>query len=359
MLLLMVICLGQTIQAQTRILSGGWGYGFTTPHHSDMWNYITGHAQNFHAEYTTFNKLDSGRNSNIIKGLGFTFINPGNPDTMGYALGLFPQIQFPFNCEKKHSYFVLGCGLEYSTKTYTEENFAFNAISSHFNALIMLGYRRIFSLTPQWKLNTELRWTHFSNGSTKAPNLGLNIPTLCLGLQYRWDVSEYKPKSKTMQNNLNVGNWTFIGTGSWKQVKAEAHICGAYSLQVEKNISPKRINSWSIGSDLIVDYTMNDRLTEFSDTVVPFSNNIKLSLKGGWTVPIGRLHIVLQAGSYLKNSNFKKEFAFERLSLRYFLNENVGVDVGLRAHFAKADAIEYGVVYRLPYKRQMIINPAF
>lgn len=355
-LFLLILGSVQTLQAQTRMLSAGFGYGFTSPHHPDMWNYLTGHAQNYHLEYVVSRDSSINRGANILKGFGFSFINPGNPDTIGYSLGLFPQFQFPFN-EKKHSYFVLGCGIEYNTRTYTEDNFAFNAISSHFNALIVIGYKRIFDLTPHWKINTELRWTHFSNGSTKAPNLGLNIPTLCIGMQYRWESNN--PDRNAPEADLKEGKWTFIGTGSWKQVKAEANTCPAFSLSVEKNISHRRINSWSIGSDLIVDYTMNDKLTEFNDTVVPFSNNIKIAFKGGWTVPVGKLQIVLQAGSYLKNSNFEKEFVFERLSLRYFLNEKIGLHIALRAHFAKADAIEYGIVYRLPYKNRELTNPVF
>jgi len=339
-------CISATVLAQTRSLSAAFGYGFTSPHHPDMWNYITGHAQQCHFQYLTPRDTSMKHGGNTLKVIDLCFINPGNPDTMGYSIGLSPQFHFPLN-EKHRSYFVLGCGLEYNTKTYTEENCSFTAIGSHLNALIILGYKRVFKLTPNWKLKAEFLFTHFSNGGTKAPNLGLNVPTLNLGFDYSWNMSEEKISKKKMQPNMYPGHWQFIATGSWKQVKYEGKISPAFSLSGEKFFRPFRRSALGAGADLILDYSMNERITEFNDTVVPFSNNIKVAVKGLWTVPVGRLQIHLQAGTYLKNSNFEKEFVFERLALRYFVTDHIGLNVGLRAHFAKADAIEFGAIVRL------------
>jgi len=347
---LFVFCISATAQAQTRSLSAAFGYGFTSPHHPDMWNYITGHSQQCHFQYLTPRDTTKHHGGHTLKVIDLCLINPGNPDTMGYSIGLSPQFHFPLN-EKHRSYFVLGCGLEYNTKTYTEENCSFNAIGSHLNALIVLGYKRVFELTPNWKLKAEFLFTHFSNGATKAPNLGLNVPTLNLGFDYSWNMSDEKIAKKKMQRNIYSGPWQFIGTGSWKQVKHDGKTSPAFSLSAENFIQLNAKTIAGIGTDLILDYSMNNRLTEFSDTIVPFSNNLKIAVKAMWTVPIGRLQIHLQAGSYLKNSNFKKEFAFERLALRYFFTDHFGLNVSLRAHFAKADAIEFGAVYRIPFKQ--------
>lgn len=353
---LIIFCISATALAQTRSLSAAFGYGFTSPHHPDMWNYITGHAHQCHIQYLTPRDTSNHRGGHTLKVIDLCFINPGNPDTMGYSIGLSPQFHFPLN-EKCRSYFVLGCGLEYNTKTYTEENCSFNAIGSHLNALIVLGYKHVFELTPSWKLKTEFLFTHFSNGATKAPNLGLNVPTLNLGFDYSWNMSDEKKSKKKLQPDIQSGRWQFVGTGSWKQVKHEGKISPAFCISGEKFFPQTKKSSFGFGSDLILDYSMNNRLTEFSDTIVPFSNNIKIALKAMWTVPIGRLQIHLQAGSYLKNSNFKKEFAFERLALRYFFTDHFGLNVALRAHFAKADAIEFGAVYRIPSK-PVIFHPS-
>ncbi|HBG69213.1 MAG: hypothetical protein A2W93_04265 [Bacteroidetes bacterium GWF2_43_63] len=358
LLFLSILCISAASQAQTRSLSAGFGYGFTSPHHSDMWNYITGHAQQCHFQYLTPRDTNVKQGGHTLKVIDICLINPGNPDTMGYSIGFSPQFHFPLN-EKHRSHFVLGCGIEFNTKTYTEDNCSFTAIGSHLNALIILGYKRTFELTPSWKMKAELLWTHFSNGSTKAPNLGLNIPTLGLGLEYSWNMKPAAIAKRELNEPVFSGLWQFVATGAWKQVKYEGRIKPAFSLSAEK-FFPRSKSAFGIGSDLILDYSMNEKLTEFNDTIVPFSNNIKLSLKGLWTIPIGRLQIHLQAGSYLKNGNFKKEFVFERLSLRYFVSDNIGLHVALRAHFAKADAIEFGIVYRHFQKSKPFIGtPAF
>lgn len=354
-----VILFNTTAQAQIRSVSAGFGYGFTSPHHPDMWNYITGHAQQCHVQYLTPRDTSMDKGGHTLKVLDFSFINPGNPDTMGYAIGLCPQFHFRLD-KQDRTWFVLGCGLEYHTKVYSEENCSFGAVSSHLNALIILGFKRLFPIAPSWNLKTEFLWTHFSDGATKAPNLGLNIPTLGLGVEYKWKMKPERLASRKTQTFESPGRWQFVATGSWKQLKHDGKTCPAFSASVEKYFKPRAISSFSAGTDLIVDYSMNNKLTEFNDTVVPFSNNVKITLKAGWEVAIGKLQIHLQAGSYLKNSNFQKEFLFERLALRYFFTDHIGANVGLRAHFAKADAIEFGVVYRIPRRPSIILPlPAF
>lgn len=347
-IIFIVVLLSNTfyVFSQTHSLSFGCSYGFTSPHHPDMWNYITGHARQFHLQYSTPRDTSLEKGGHTLKAIDFCFINPGNPDTMGYSFGLSPQFHFPLN-KKYKSYFVLGCGLEYNTKTYTKENCAFNAIGSHFNALIIIGYKRTFHLLPALNLNTELLWTHFSNGATKAPNLGLNIPTLGLGLQYQFHSKKDNAKEKNVEDQSLPGSWQLIVSGSRKQVKYDGKVCSVFCLSGEKYFKPDNNSSFGAGVDLILDYSMNERITEFSDTIVPFTNNFKVAIKSLWTVPVGQLQIHLQLGTYIKNSNFDKEFILERLSLRYFIKDNLGLNIALRAHFAKADAIEFGVVYKV------------
>ena len=342
--LILYFTLNHHLQAQENAISIYGGYGFCVPHHADMWNYISKHSKQIDISY--FSDIDSllPGGKNLRKGLSLTFIDPGNPNVMGYGLGLYPQLHFPFNSKKKRSWFILGCGLEYNTKTYSDENYRFNAISSHFNALILLGFKKEFSISNKWSIGTRFMWTHYSNGATKAPNLGLNIPTIGL------DITHYMPSTNSIKEKNEVFSnpkWQFLFNGSWKQIKAEGSWYPAFILSVEKNISKKRRNFWGIGSDLICDMAMQDMLLWQGDSNTTFANNIKIAIKGMWTAPIGNLQLSLQAGTYLKNSYFSKQFIFQRLALRYRFTENIAAAISLRAHFAKADAVEVGLVYTL------------
>ncbi len=234
--------------------------------------------------------------------------------------------------------------LEYNTKIYSDENYRLSAISSHFNALILLGFAREFQMNENWSLITRFNWTHYSNGSTKAPNLGLNIPTIGLGVHKKF-------KSKTNYKEVNVfpnPNWHFLFAGSIKQFKIEGPFYPLYILSVEKNISRKRRNYWSLGSDFIFDHSVKDQLASSLDSSARYFDNIKITAKASWNIPIGNLQISLQAGSYLKNSLFKKQFIFQRMALRYRFTENIGATISMRSHFAKADAIELGLIYTMP-----------
>lgn len=341
--ILILILFAKTNFAQTNGLSvyGAWGY--CVPHHADMWNYIENHAKQIDITYfKSFNeKLPSS--THLRQGLGFTLVDPGNPEVMGYGMALYPQIHFPFNTNEK-AWFILGCGLQYNTKIYSDENYRLNAISSHFNALILLGFSREFKISDNWSLSTRFNWTHYSNGSIKAPNLGLNIPTVGLSVQHYFK-PQYSKKDPIIYSNPT---WQFMLNFSSKQLKAEGLLYPVLMLSAERNISPNKRNYWGLGTDIIYDRSMRDKLFYAGDSSTAESDNLKVTVKGTWTVPLERLQISLQAGTYLVNSNFSKEFVFQRLALRYHLNDNIAAGVSLRSHFAKADVIEFGLMYCLP-----------
>ena len=58
-------------------------------------------------------------------------------------------------------------------------------------------------------------------------------------------------------------------------MKYDGKVCSVFCLSGEKYFKPDNNSSFGAGVDLILDYSMNERITEFSDTIVPFTNNFK------------------------------------------------------------------------------------
>ena len=237
--LIAFVCVFSKLNSQERQIFSNFGYGFTSPHHKDMWNYITGHTKQINLAYLEKRSDLNSHGKNILKGINICFINTGNPDTMGYSLGACPEFHIPIIPDKS-LYFLLGCGIEYNTKTYDkDDNYSFSAIGSHFNALIRLGFYNDFKISNRFKLNTGFFINHFSNGIIKSPNLGLNVLTLNAGLKYQ--LSEKKHSQKKIRENIKSGSWQFVGTGSIKQIRHDQQKSAAFLLSAEKFIKTKHI----------------------------------------------------------------------------------------------------------------------
>mgnify|MGYP001439703972 CR=1 FL=1 len=342
--IIIIFLAGKSVFTQESGLSVYGGWGFTVPHHAEMWNYIEKHGKQIDLTYFSDMHPDLPSGSNLRKALGFSFLDPVNPDIMVYGLSLYPQLHFPFNAEKRNSWFILGCGVEYNTKKYSDINYRFNSIGSHFNAFILLGFTREFKISDDWRISARFNWSHYSNGATKDPNYGLNIPTAGISIQKYFKPKKENAKSLHIYDNPN---WQFLASGSMKQLRIEGPVYSTYMFSAEKNISPKKRNYWSLGSDLIFDQSMQDLLTDIGDSSTNFSDNIKITLKGAWNVPLENLHISLQAGIYLKNAYFREEYLFQRLALRYRFTEQLGASISMRSHYAVADVIELGLMYTL------------
>ena len=224
-----------------------------------LWIYLSASSRNVELHYRThkanksciFRKRSdlNSHGKNILKGINICFINTGNPETMGYSFGACPEFHIPI-IPNKSLYFLLGCGIEYNTKTYDkDDNYSFSAIGSHFNALIRLGFYNDFKISNRFKLNTGFFINHFSNGIIKSPNLGLNVLTLNAGLKYQ--LSEKKHSQKKIIENIKSGSWQFVGTGSVKQVKHDQQRSAAFLLSAEKFIKTKHISSFGFGTDFI------------------------------------------------------------------------------------------------------------
>ncbi|MCX7697363.1 MAG: acyloxyacyl hydrolase [Bacteroidales bacterium] len=337
---LIFYCLSLTPQKYVEV---DGGYGFVVPHHADMWYYLKDHSFRFSMNYIVKRSSMLNQGNNIFKGLSLQYIKAGEKDLVGSSFGLAYNLRFPL--ERKKIFFLeTRVGIEYNTIKYTEESFMFNALGTHLNALICIGLLGRFSFY-RWEPFVHLSWNHYSNGAVTMPNLGLNIPILGVGIVYTFN---QKPDSLVYGQNVRVPNLIDISiSGSIKQRKYEGPHSPVFTLTLNKTFAFTQLSRWSGGLDFVYDQSIYDNLMLFKDTMVQSWDKLKIGYHLGWTYPVGWLEITLELGSYVKNFFFKKEQLFERLSYRYFFSERFGIYAALRAHYFKADVIEWGVICRL------------
>ena len=113
-------------------------------------------------------------------------------------------------------------GLSAGWKPYDQNDNYYNiSIGSKVNAYLNANFYLNWMVSPSFDLNSGISLTHFSNGNTKFPNLGLNIVGLKVGLAYN-----FNRKSNTLSRPLGQTpipefsrhiSYDLVLFGSWRR----------------------------------------------------------------------------------------------------------------------------------------------
>lgn len=119
-------------------------------------------------------------------GIDLFYYRMGESAVFGDAIGIFPNIAFPFvKGEKMDLLFYMGAGIAYlSTHFDPIDNPTNNAIGSNLNNIAALKWQLTYQFNPKIRFSTGFSFTHFSNGASQLPNFGINILAYNIGIQY-------------------------------------------------------------------------------------------------------------------------------------------------------------------------------
>ena len=176
-------------QAANLLFEPRVNYGFLIAHHVEMEIYNRHFPSfEFSISQASYGKRqwESFYNYPVM---GVTYYNAwlGNSRDIGQAHAVFPFISFPLQKNNKHELnFRMGAGLAYLTKKFDRlTNYKYNAIGSHVNAAVNLMVEYRWKPLDYLQLSAGVQLMHFSNGSVKTPNFGLNIPAVTAGDAFR------------------------------------------------------------------------------------------------------------------------------------------------------------------------------
>lgn len=335
-------------------------YGFTLDHHLEM----TSYRRHYPALEISVMKATHGNtrweymyNYPYI-GLSYWYSDLGRTGVLGSGHAVFPFIDFPLlGSREQKLFFRLGVGLGLITRPYDRyENFENLAIGSYLNGAVNLMFEYKQRIGPKLIASLGLSWMHFSNGSIKTPNYGLNIPGVNLALAYRLSRENPYLRSKVipqlykfemagrrsllldinlglgvkdMQSTLGVGNRYFIGT-----LYANLLFPVSYKSML------------GMGMDLSYDGS-DIKILENGGIVPEHSIDIvKTGVNVAYELSFSRMAIMLNLGSYIYGLEKSDGYIYEKLALRYHFTERLFGSLTLKAHYARADFIAFGLGYK-------------
>ncbi|WP_426058865.1 acyloxyacyl hydrolase [Hymenobacter sp. B1770] len=283
-------------------------------------------------------------------GVAFIYYDFHNP-ILGHALAVSPYINKSFSHGPRHDLsFRLGTGLAYLTNPYNREtNHKNNMASSAFNATLQFRLEYDYALTPHLGLLAGLGLNHFSNGATTKPNLGANLPTLVLGLNYhefraapRVNVSAPAP-ADLGQTFYNVS--TSLGYKQRSESDRQKYLVHSITAAVGRRVNRK--SNLVAGAEGFYDKSLKAQLKDTTRAGIKQPDVKKAGVFVGHELLFGRLAFVSHVGIYVYNPYKSATFYYERLGLKYqFTNVAFGA-VDLKIHRGAADVVEFRIGARL------------
>lgn len=263
------------------------------------------------------------------------------------ALYFFLTIPLKFEELKKWTFSYSGAfGLSYNFNPYDPVNNPSNIfVGSYKNCYVHLAFVANYKFNEKWALNGSFGFKHFSNGSFKQPNYGLNLIPVTVGLSYKVSKEEIdqfeKPIPKYLKHNLV--NVSFIAGSKNYEVGGDNYLKATLSVDYLRQINYK----YRIGVGFDFFYSAESELRNDSDAST-FSKTYSYAIVGSWEWALTkRLYVPIGIGIYLHRNKENNESTpyYERVGIRYRLTNHIYSGLTIKAHQGAADIFEWTVGY--------------
>ncbi|WP_167032618.1 acyloxyacyl hydrolase [Chryseobacterium sp. Tr-659] len=297
----------------------------------------------------------SGFYGNPSYGVGVYSGFIGDPQTLGKPNAVFGFISFPLSKKAKRNFLFLSpsLGITYDLEPFDPNNNADNdAIGSRMAVYFGLSLFATYVINREIDLVYGVDVSHFSNGRTSAPNHGLNMIGINLGLRYNYNADRkfnrgnlYTSDSLSARFSRNIkipnkkirsgelGVYGALGFVQNDEDKGSSLRYTTASFITEYRYLFNNMHAVSGGIDWFLDHSIRDNSS---------SRNM-FGFHFGYDFMFWKLSVRLQAGSYIGNNNGKGPF-FLRPAIRYDISPLFFTQIGLKTvDGAAADWVEFGI----------------
>ncbi len=298
-----------------------------------------------------------------IIGISVFASNLGGFDEIGSAVGVYPFINFPLVQDQRNSLnFRIGLGVAYLTNHFDRlNNYKNFAIGSHVNAIASLYLEYRYKISRRSTFFVAPGLTHFSNGTTKTPNYGLNILTLSTGMAFfigepnNFTKHDLRPELYPYEfDGRKFLHWYAGVHAGTKDMSATLGgrfmiVAGFTNLMVQISYKSR------IGVGLDLTYDFSDEVILNKQGVSPvFGNVAKTGVSAVYELMLDRLSFMFYFGLYVTGKEKSEGDVFQRVNLKYLITKNMFLYLTLNGNFGRAEYIGLGAGYQLDfiYKRK-------
>lgn len=345
----------QETNAKPYTLDLNYFYGNIAEHSKDIAHLITGHPTGFIASYNrkTYGENEWERRYNYPD-WGFSLIyHDGKNEALGDIVGIYGHYNFYFFNRRLVG--RLGQGIGYSTNPFDiETNKKNTAYGSH---LLSATYAMVNYQQPLFKnitLQAGVTLIHYSNGNVKAPNTSTNTIAANVGLIYApkdQEIPAFIPDNK--EKYTEPLRYNFVFRGGINQ--SDRLGLGRHPFYIASAFVDKRINHKStlqLGVDVFFSEFLKEQIRFESIAFPGFGVRgdedwKRVGVFVGHELRFGRMAFVSQVGYYVYYPYDFEGRVYARVGLKRYFGKRIFAVGTVKAHGAKAEAVEFGIGYRL------------
>ncbi|GEQ86924.1 hypothetical protein ULMS_24320 [Patiriisocius marinistellae] len=336
-------------------------YGSILEHNPDIQHVITGHPRGVTLSYNrkTFGG-EAWERFHRYPDWGVTAIYQDmQNEFLGEAFSLYGHYNFYFF--QRNVVVRVGQGIAYSTNPFDREsNFNNNAYGTRFLSSTFLKFNYVKeNFYKGFGFHAGFSIIHYSNANLKAPNNSTNTFGLNAGVSYQLDY-ENLPEYTPIQEGENSKDYAepIKYNIAFRFGVHESDVVGSgqFPFYIVSAFADKRINYKSTlqaGIDVMFLPFMKEfikyRSIAFPEDGLSGDEDWKrVGLFVGHELRFNKVAFVSQLGYYVYYPFEFENRVYNRLGLkRYFLGDKVFASVTVRAHWAKAEGVEFGLGIRL------------
>ncbi|ULQ54593.1 acyloxyacyl hydrolase [Flavihumibacter fluvii] len=305
-------------------------------------------------------------------GLGWYSGYVGDVDIFGSPHALFGFITFPLTKNQRNTFQVEpSLGVTFNLHPYNPDHNSINdAIGAKLAAYFAIHAGGKYELNREIDLLYGFDLTHFSNGRTVTPNLGLNMLGFSLGARYNYNsmqrkvdksihpttILEARPTFGKTENpdKIREDNVSFYQAFGTVQNKDDAGTNNRYlttSTVVEYQHKFNTKHAANIGFDAFFDPSARDtaEFTANKEEMETFFPAVHI----GYDLMFWRMSFRFQLGFNLTSIGRElKGNTFIRPAIQYNISKKFYAQLGLKTmNGATADWVEWGLGYKMYYSR--------
>lgn len=240
---------------------------------------------------------------------------------LGKSISALANIQMDAIKSEAYSvYLRMGAGAAFITERFDSlTNPQNEIIGSHINDVNKIGLGINLNFLPNWRFNGGISVTHFSNGSVKKPNRGINLRSIEMGLSYIPSYQKLNVPEYTCSKKRKIGFQLKAGWGLTNQYEYPENTFQVWSTSLIANIFTGRYNSLQLGIGAEYNWyfhrLMNDHKAEYS-----MLNKEQISVILGDELLFGKTGISYQMHRVINNA-LQKEIWRTRMGLNHYFND--------------------------------------
>jgi hypothetical protein len=208
------------------------------------------------------------------------------------------------------------------------------------------------------QLSFGIQLMHFSNGSTKTPNYGLNIPSLSGGAAFRLNKENSYIKRRIRPDltrfEFDGREFLEIKLGTTFAIKETGDTDGKryniYSgfLSASKSLGFKN----KLGLCLDLSWDGSDALLVARTNTDPYPARqlTKPGISAAYELVLSRMSFAFNLGFYLGGKDKSEGLSYYKAGIHYLISKNMFANLTLKTHFARADYVGIGLGYRFRWK---------